>query len=63
MVTTRSQRAAQGTRLAAANDNINRMQRLRRYRKNYKPSDSSHRHRLPDPQRKTIQVTSHTRRA
>lgn len=41
---------------------IQRLRRFRRFRKRYKPSDTAHRHRLKDRQRKTITVESHTRR-
>lgn len=59
MVQTRSQ----GARLLQARDDIHRLQRFRRLRKRYKTTDTSHRHRLGDRQRKTIHVPAHTRRA
>lgn len=58
MVVTRSQRA----RLAQANDRIDQLVRFRRYRKRYRPTDTSHRHRLADRQRHTVRVPAHTRR-
>lgn len=62
MATTRAQRAAQGARLHQGIAEIQRVRAFRRLRKRYKPTDTSHRHRLKDAQRKTITVTSHTRR-
>jgi hypothetical protein len=51
------------SRLGAA---LTRMQadieRRRRWRKRYKPSDVSHRHRLQDRQPKSVRVISYTRR-
>lgn len=58
MAVTRSQRA----RLVASRDDIDRLQRFRRFPKRYKPSDAAHRHRLGDRQRKTVRVPAHTRR-
>lgn len=61
MVQTRS-RTAQGGRLMQGMNEIQRLRRFRRFRKRYKSSDTSHRHRLKDRQRKTVTVESHTRR-
>ena len=61
MVQTRS-RTAQGARLIQGISEIQRLRQFRRFRKRYKPSDTSHRHRLKDRQRKTVTVESHTRR-
>lgn len=43
-------------------DRIDQMRRFRRYAKRYKPQDTSHRHRLPDRQQKTVQVNAYSRR-
>ena len=43
-------------------DRIRRSRRFRRYPKKYRSTDRAHRHRLPDPQRKTQHVISYTRR-
>ena len=53
---------SQGARLMTTVNEIQRLRRFRRFRKRYKPSDTAHRHRLKDRQRKTITVESHTRR-
>jgi len=51
------------SRLGAA---LTRMQtdieRRRRWRKRYKPTDVTHRHRLSDRQPKSVRVVSYTRR-
>jgi len=62
MVTTRAQRRAQGSRLLQGIAEIQRIRAFRRYRKKYKTTDTAHRHRLKDPQRKTVHVPAHTRR-
>ena len=36
--------------------------KFRRFAKRYKPTDTAHRHRLADRQRKTVRVPAHTRR-
>lgn len=56
MVRTRSQYASAGLRPRAA-----RLP-LRGVRKRYAPNDTSHRHRLPDNQRKTVHVVTYSRR-
>lgn len=61
MAITRS-RTAQGARLMQGMNEIQRLRQFRRFRKRYKASDVSHRHRLKDRQRHTITVESHTRR-
>ena len=38
------------------------IERRRRFRKRYKPTDVSHRHRLADRQRKSVHVVSYARR-
>lgn len=60
MVATR----ASGRGAVAGVDWIDRIRRSRRGRwiKRYKPSDTSHRHRIPDRQPKTTRVVSYTRR-
>ena len=58
MAVTRSQ-----SRLGAALTRINHeIERRRRWRKRYKPTDVSHRHRLSDRQPKSVRVLSYTRR-
>jgi hypothetical protein len=58
MVVTRSQ-----SRIGAALTRINReIDRRRRWRKRYRPTDVSHRHRLIDRQPKSVRVVSYTRR-
>lgn len=37
--------------------------RRRHWRKYYRPSDTAHRHRLPDRQPKTVQVDTYIRRS
>lgn len=61
MVTTRSQHRRAGTQPLAAQP-LDRMRNSRRWIKRYKPTDTSHRHRLSDRQPKTQTVTSYTRR-
>lgn len=56
MVRTRSQYAAAGTRPRA------RPLPLRGVHKRYAPNDYAHRHRLPDNQRKTVEVVTYKRR-
>lgn len=56
MVQTRSQ----NPRIARINNYIGL--RRHRYRKRYRPNDVSHRHRLPDRQRKSVHVISYYRR-
>lgn len=58
MAVTRSQ----GRALAPRVDRIDQIRRFRRYAKRYKPTDTAHRHRLADRQRKTVHVPAHTRR-
>jgi len=58
MVRTRSS----GARLMTTINEIHRVRRFRRYRKRYKSNDVAHRHRIKDPQRKTVHVPAHTRR-
>jgi hypothetical protein len=58
MVVTRSQ-SRQGVALTRIIHEIGRRQR---FRKRYRPNDSSHRHRLPDRQRKSVHVVSYNRR-
>ena len=58
MVRTRSQGGPQFLGI----DTIDRLRRARRWIKRYKPSDTSHRHRIHDRQPKTTHVTSYTRR-
>lgn len=62
MVVTRRQRAMAGQPLMQAQPEIQRMRRARRWVKRYKPTDTAHRHRLPDSQPKTQQVVSYYRR-
>jgi hypothetical protein len=58
MVITRSQ-----SRLGASLTRIrNEIERRRRWRKRYKPTDVSHRHRLSDRQPKSVRVVSYNRR-
>ncbi len=57
MVVTRSQSGSRGlTRI------MHEIGRRRRFRKRYKTLDVTHRHRLPDRQRKSVRVVSYTRR-
>lgn len=56
MVRTRSQHRTAGTRPRA------RPLPLRGVHKRYGPNDHSHRHRLPDNQRKTVSVVTYKRR-
>lgn len=58
MVSTRSMRAP----LAQPVNRIDQLRRFRRFVKRYKASDTAHRHRLADRQRKTVHVPAHTRR-
>lgn len=58
MAVTRSQ-SRQGTALMRIQQEIGRRAA---FRKKYKPTDHAHRHRLPDRQRKSINVVSYTRR-
>jgi len=62
MVVTRGQHTRAGTRPIPGNAQ-QRMRRARRWIKRYSPTDSSHRHRLPDRQPKGVRVTSYTRRS
>ncbi len=53
MVVTRSQSGSRGlTRI------MHEIGRRRRFRKRYKTLDVTHRHRLPDRQRKSVRVVS-----
>lgn len=58
MVVTRGQQARTGQPLRERELQARR----RRWRKHYRPTDTAHRHRLPDRQRKTEQVTTYVRR-
>jgi hypothetical protein len=58
MAVTRSQSRA-GTALMRIQREIGRRQAIR---KRYRPNDTSHRHRLPDRQRKNVHVIAYNRR-
>ena len=62
MVVTRGQHRARGTQPIQGNAQ-QRMRGARRWIKRYSPTDSSHRHRLPDRQPKGVRVVSYTRRS